>query len=52
MSCVLITGATGVIGSELVPLYLTESDWSLRLLVRGETPTAVKDRLKDLADYW
>jgi nucleoside-diphosphate-sugar epimerase len=51
MSCVLITGATGVIGSELVPLFLDDA-FQVRLIVRARSPDHVRQRMDELFRYW
>ncbi len=52
MSCVLITGATGVIGSELVPHFLADRTFDVRLLIRARSPEHLAQRLAELAQYW
>jgi thioester reductase-like protein len=52
MSCVLITGATGVIGSELVPLFLDSDDCRLRLIVRADSASHLQERTGELLAYW
>jgi thioester reductase-like protein len=52
MSCVLLTGASGVIGSELVPRLLTQGDFELRLLLRADSPTYLSTRLEELFAAW
>ena len=52
MKCVLITGATGVIGSELVPLFLNEDACEIRLIIRAKSPTHLRERLNRLFEYW
>lgn len=51
MNCVLITGATGVIGSELVPLFL-DDDFQVRLIVRARSPEHLRERTDELLRYW
>ncbi|MFC2176650.1 SDR family oxidoreductase [Bacteroidota bacterium] len=52
MKCVLITGATGVIGSELVPLFLESGDWEIRLVVRARSESHLQERFERLIAYW
>lgn len=52
MNCVLITGATGVIGSELVPLFLASEAFQIRLLIRASSPAHLEERLEELFRYW
>ncbi|HEV3006779.1 MAG TPA: SDR family oxidoreductase [Pirellulales bacterium] len=52
MKCVLLTGASGVIGSELVPLLLTDDDCELRLLLRAASPSHLAFRLEELFADW
>jgi len=52
MRCVLITGATGAIGSELVPLFLNEAGCQVRLLLRATSSEHLKKRLERLLGYW
>lgn len=51
MPTVLITGATGVIGSELVPLFL-QGGFQVRLLLRGQSAEHVRGRMEELYAYW
>jgi thioester reductase-like protein len=48
----LITGATGVIGSELVPLFLQTPDFRIRLLIRASSPEHLQKRMEELFAYW
>ena len=52
MNCVFITGATGVIGSELVPLFLDSGDFNVRLLIRAKSPEHLRERMQELYAYW
>ena len=52
MACVLVTGATGVIGSELVPLLLERPDCRVRLILRAKSQDHLRSRLAELAAYW
>lgn len=49
---VLITGATGVIGSRLVPLLLEETETRLTLLIRASSDQHLQERLNELLDFW
>lgn len=51
MNTYFITGATGVVGSALVPLLLAQGH-SVRLLVRGVDDDAVARRLDGLFGFW
>ncbi|MBN1588470.1 MAG: SDR family oxidoreductase [Pirellulales bacterium] len=52
MNHVLITGATGVIGTELVPLFLQSGDCQVSLLIRADSPAHLQTRLDRLYEYW
>lgn len=52
MNTVLITGATGAIGSALAPLYLAEPDTRLLLLMRADSDEHLAARLKKLYAFW
>lgn len=52
MSTYFITGATGAVGSALVPLLMEDPDTELRLLVRAESEAALADRLEQLFAFW
>lgn len=52
MKCLLITGATGVIGSSLAPLFLDEPDTKLRLIVRAESEEHLLQRRNELFAFW
>lgn len=52
MTCVFITGATGVVGSELVPLFLESPETEVRILVRAEDENRLRQRVDDLFAYW
>ena len=49
---VLITGATGTVGSALVPELLGDPTTRLCLLLRADNPTHLLKRLGELLDYW
>lgn len=52
MSTYFITGATGAVGSALVPLLMEAPDTELRLLIRAESDAALADRLAQLFAFW
>ena len=52
MKDVLVTGATGVLGSALIPLYLDEPDTVLRLLVRAGSAQHLNERVDKLLGFW
>jgi long-chain acyl-CoA synthetase len=45
---VFLTGATGHVGRNLIPVLLASKDTSLILLIRGNSDAEVKDRLNEL----
>lgn len=47
-----ITGATGAIGSALVPILLQEPDNHLTLLLRAGSPDELAQRLESLYTFW
>jgi thioester reductase-like protein len=49
---VLITGATGAIGSALVPHFLREEETRVVLLLRAESPWRLHERLARLFAFW
>lgn len=52
MRTVFITGATGVVGCEVAPRLLKDSETEVRLLIRAETDDHLKERFQILRDYW
>lgn len=48
----LVTGATGVLGSAIVPLLLRQNAAVPYLLMRAETQQHLAERLKALTDFW
>jgi len=51
MRHVLITGATGTLGSELVPLFAKESDTFIYLLVRAQDDMKLQERFQNLLAF-
>ena len=49
---VFLTGATGAIGSALVPLYLNEPDTTVALLLRAKRGRTISERLQELGRFW
>ena len=47
-----VTGATGVVGSALVPLILENQDTEVSLLLRADSDEQLCNRLNQLFDYW
>jgi thioester reductase-like protein len=52
MKTYFITGATGVVGSSLVPVLLRQADLRLKLLIRAGSATELTTRLEALYDFW
>lgn len=52
MNTYFLTGATGAVGSAVVPLLLTEPDTQVRLLLRAESDAALAERVSDLTHFW
>ncbi len=52
MKSVLLTGATGTIGSALVPRLLGERDTHLSLLIRAKDESDLGRRLAEMLAYW
>lgn len=49
---IFVTGATGAVGSALVPLLLEETDNFVWLLIRAESSEHLKNRLEELFLFW
>lgn len=47
-----VTGATGAVGSALVPLLLEDPNNRIWIVLRGETDVKVQARLEELIVYW
>jgi len=52
MRSIFLTGATGVIGSALVPLFLKDKDTQLYLLIRATSSEHLRQRLDELFQFW
>lgn len=52
MNTYFISGATGTIGSGVVPLLLKEEGAQLRLLIRATSPAQLTERLEALYAFW
>ncbi len=52
MKNVFLTGATGTIGSALVPRLLDDEDSSLSLLIRAKSEGDLRVRLGEMLAYW
>lgn len=52
MRTVLVTGATGVVGSALVPLLLEDPATRVSLLIRARSPSHLAERVASLLSYW
>lgn len=48
----LVTGATGAVGSALVPLLLEDAGTQVKLLIRADSPKALTARLESLFEFW
>ena len=47
-----VTGATGAIGSALIPLLLEDKNAQILLLLRADTKDHLRERLADLIAFW
>lgn len=52
MKTYFVTGATGAIGSALVPILLQDSQTRIRLLLRAKSPEDLASRLEALFTFW
>jgi thioester reductase-like protein len=52
MSIYFLTGASGAVGSAIVPLLLADPDTQVRLLLRADSDTTLEKRLNDLIQFW
>ena len=49
---ILVTGASGAVGSAIVPLLLAEPDTRVVMLLRADSDAALAPRVGSLLDYW
>ncbi|MBK8401714.1 MAG: SDR family oxidoreductase [Propionivibrio sp.] len=47
-----VTGATGAIGSALIPILLQDAGTHIRLLLRAKSPEDLASRLEALFNFW
>ena len=47
-----VTGATGVIGSALIPLLLEDQNSQIWALMRADSPEHIQKRLEELITFW
>jgi len=47
-----VTGATGAIGSALVPLLLADPEARVQLLLRAKSPHDLAERREELCRFW
>lgn len=52
MSTYFLTGASGAVGSAVVPFLMEAPETRLKLLIRGESDAAVAERLEKLFAFW
>lgn len=52
MSVFLVTGASGVVGSAIVPVLLKETDAEIRILLRQKNGQPLNARLAHLKTFW
>lgn len=52
MKVVLVTGATGAIGSEVSRRLVSEDGTRVRLLIRASSPGQLDERLRELFRFW
>ena len=52
MNVYFLTGASGAVGSAIVPLLLDRPDTEVRLLLRAESDAALAGRIETLLEYW
>ena len=52
MSVFLVTGASGVVGSAIVPVLLKETDAEILILLRSKKGQPLSVRLADLKTFW
>lgn len=49
---IFLTGATGVVGSSIVPLLLVDANNEVHLLLRAKTSQELQRRAQKLKEYW
>lgn len=47
-----LTGATGVIGSALIPMLLEDKNSQIWALMRADSPERIQKRLEELINFW
>ena len=52
MKTYFVTGATGAIGSALIPILLQDGDATIRLLLRARSDDELASRMDDLFNFW
>lgn len=52
MSTYFLTGASGAVGSAIVPLLLADPATKLRILLRARTPAHLEERFQSLCEFW
>ncbi len=52
MSKYFVTGATGAVGSALIPLLLEDKDNLIWIIIRGDSDQKVQERFAELIDFW
>lgn len=52
MNSYLLTGASGAVGSAIVPMLLQDRDTRIRILLRAESGAHLAQRLEALHDFW
>ena len=52
MKTYFVTGATGAIGSALIPILLRDGETSIRLLLRAKSDDELAARVEDLFTFW
>jgi thioester reductase-like protein len=52
MKCVLISGASGAVGSALAPLFLSEKNCEVKILLRADSESHLQRRADSLFQFW
>lgn len=52
MNCYFLTGASGAVGSAIVPMLLDDPDTSIHLLLRAESAEHLAQRFEELCRFW